>query len=41
LWVAEHQEEILCPYAFHIDLLSVLVQDLFLFRVRPNPRFEY
>jgi hypothetical protein len=25
----------------HIDLLHVLIQDLFLFRVRPNPRFEY
>jgi hypothetical protein len=24
----------------HIDLLPVLVPDLFLFRVRPNPRFE-
>jgi hypothetical protein len=23
------------------DLLPVLVQDLFLFRVRANPRFEY
>jgi hypothetical protein len=25
----------------HIDFLPILVQDLFLFRVRPNPTFEY
>jgi hypothetical protein len=31
----------LCPCVSHIDLLPVLVQDLFLFRVRHNPRFEY
>jgi hypothetical protein len=41
LWVAELREEILYPCVSHIDLLLVLVQDLFLFRVRPNPRFEY
>jgi hypothetical protein len=29
-----------CIFVSHIDLLSILVQDLFLFRVRPNPRFE-
>jgi hypothetical protein len=33
LWVAELQKEILCLCVFHIDLLHVLVQDLFLFRV--------
>jgi hypothetical protein len=41
LWIAELREEILCPCVSHIDLLPVLVQDLFLFRVKPNPRFEY
>jgi hypothetical protein len=41
LWVAKLQEEILCPCVSHIDLLHVLIQDLFLFRVRPNPKFEY
>jgi hypothetical protein len=35
------QKEILCLCVSHIDLLSILIQDLFLFRVRPNPRFEY
>jgi hypothetical protein len=39
LWVAELQEEILCLFVSHIDLLHVLVQDLFLFRDRSNPRF--
>jgi hypothetical protein len=29
-----------CVFISHIDLLPILVQDLFLFRVRPNPRFE-
>jgi hypothetical protein len=33
LWVAELQEEIVCLCVSHIDLLLVLVQDLFLFRV--------
>jgi hypothetical protein len=33
LWVAELWEEILCLYVSHIDLLPVLDQDLFLFRV--------
>jgi hypothetical protein len=41
LWVPELREEILCPCVSHIDLLPILVQDLFLFRVGPNPRFEY
>jgi hypothetical protein len=41
LWVVELQKEILCPCVSHIDLLPVLVQDLFLFRVRLNPKFEY
>jgi hypothetical protein len=40
LLVAKLREEILCLCVSHIDLLPVLVQDLFLFRVRPNPRFE-
>jgi hypothetical protein len=35
--VAELQEEVLCLCVSHIDLLPVLVQVLFLFRVRPNP----
>jgi hypothetical protein len=39
--VAEHREEILYPCVSHIDLLPILIQDLFLFRVRPNPRFKY
>jgi hypothetical protein len=30
-----------CVLVSHIDLLPVLVQDLFLFRVRPNTIFEY
>jgi hypothetical protein len=30
-----------CVLISHIDLLPLLVQELFLFRVRPNPRFEY
>jgi hypothetical protein len=30
-----------CVLVSHFDLLHVLVQDLFLFRVRANPRFEY
>jgi hypothetical protein len=30
-----------CVFVSHIDLLPVLVQDLFLFGVRPNPIFEY
>jgi hypothetical protein len=38
--VAELQEEISCLCVSHIDLLQVLIQDLFLFRVKPNPRFE-
>jgi hypothetical protein len=29
-----------CVLISHIDLLPLLVQELFLFRVRPNPRFE-
>jgi hypothetical protein len=33
-------EETLYLYVSHIDLLHVLIQDLLLFRVRPNPRFE-
>jgi hypothetical protein len=33
LWVAELREEILCLCVSHIDLLHVLVQALFLFRV--------
>jgi hypothetical protein len=33
LWVAELQEEILCLCASHIDLLPVLGQALFLFRL--------
>jgi hypothetical protein len=40
LWVAELREEILCLYVSHIDLLPILIQDLFLFIVRPNHRFE-
>jgi hypothetical protein len=39
--VAKLQEEILCPCVSHINSLPVLVQYLFLFRVRPNPKFEY
>jgi hypothetical protein len=39
--VAELQKEILCSCVSHIDLLPVIVQDLLLFRVRHNPRFEY
>jgi hypothetical protein len=35
------RKKILYPCVSHIDLLSVLVQDLFLFKVRSNPRFEY
>jgi hypothetical protein len=39
-WIAKLWEEILCLCVSHIDLLHVLVQALFLFRVLPNPRFE-
>jgi hypothetical protein len=33
IWVAELREKILCLCVSHIDLLSILVQALFLFRV--------
>jgi hypothetical protein len=39
--VAELPKEILCPCVSHVDLLHVLIQDLFLFRVRTNHKFEY
>jgi hypothetical protein len=35
------KKKILCLCVSHIDLLHVLVQDLFLFRVRSNTRFEF